>query len=134
MGLPHIKVGWIEANSHFEKLEYVLDASLNCSYLSQALATRILPRAKEYQLKVMEQLIANRKMICERFDCIPAQGGWYQSIHFAGEDDEELCLRLLREKRVLTHPGFLFDFEDDGWIVVSLLGEVKKYNLENHLC
>ena len=38
-----------------------------------------------------------------------------------GEDDEELTLRLLREKHVLVQPGFFFDFDEDGWVVMSLL-------------
>jgi hypothetical protein len=29
----------------------------------------------------------------------------------------------LREKHVLVQPGFFFDFEEDGWIVISLLQE-----------
>ena len=40
-----------------------------------------------------------------------------------GEDDEELTLRLLREKHVLVQPGFFFDFDEDGWVVISLLQE-----------
>ena len=40
-----------------------------------------------------------------------------------GEDDEEITLRLLREKHVLVQPGFFFDFDEDGWVVISLLQE-----------
>ena len=28
---------------------------------------------------------------------------------------------MLEQERVLVQPGFFFDFEEDGWIVVSLL-------------
>jgi len=131
-GLPHIKVAWINAivpeeqKQHiYDSLEYILDSQLNCSYLSQALCSRVLPRVGEFQEKVMERLKKNRIFL---FDCfskmgakiIPSAGGWYQSFYFPNADDEELCLRLLKDRQILTHPGFLFDFED-GWLVGSFL-------------
>jgi len=129
-GLPHIKVGWINAivpekKNICDALEYVLDSQLNCSYLSQALCARILPRVGEFQRRVIERLNASRVWLGDYFskmgaEIIPSAGGWYQSFYFPGADDEELCLRLLKEKRILTNPGFLFDF-DDGWLVCSLL-------------
>jgi aspartate/methionine/tyrosine aminotransferase len=74
---------------------------------------------------VAQRLKANQKKLCDYFSkmgalIIPAAGGWHQSFYFPGEDDEELCLSLLKEKQILMHPGFLFDFED-GWLVGSLL-------------
>jgi aspartate/methionine/tyrosine aminotransferase len=127
VGLPHIKIGWIRAEGKFKNsdaLEYILDASLNCSYLSQALCARVLPRAGEFQEKVIEKLKENQVFWCDYFSKIGAKiilatGGWYQSFYFPNTDDEELCLRLLKDKQILTHPGFLFDFED-GWLVGSL--------------
>ncbi len=132
VGLPHIKVGWINAivpenqKRHiYDTLEYILDSQLNCSYLSQALCTRVLPKAGDFQKKVIERLKANQILLGDYFSkmgaqIIPSAGGWYQSFYFPNADDEELCLSLLRERQVLTHPGFLFDFED-GWLVGSLL-------------
>jgi aspartate/methionine/tyrosine aminotransferase len=124
LGLAHIKAGWIRTEGNFKNfdaLEYILDASLNCSYLSQALCARALPKAKAFQERLMQRLNANRKIIFDSaLNCILAQGGWYQSIYFDGANDEELCLRLLKEHGMLTHPGFLFDFPD-GYLVVSLL-------------
>ena len=130
VGLPHIKVGWINAlvpekRYIYDCLEYVLDSQLNCSYLSQAIAARVLPRAAEYQKKVLERVRANQKNMCEYFSkmgakIIPATGGWYQSFYFPNANDEELCLNLLKERQILTHPGFIFDFED-GWLVGSMI-------------
>ena len=131
-GLPHIKVAWINAivpenqKQHiYDSLEYILDSQLNCSYLSQALCVRVLPRAGEYQEKVIERLKKNRAFLFNCFSqmgakIIPSMGGWYQSFYFPNADDEELCLKLLKDKQILTYPGFLFDFED-GWLVGSFL-------------
>ena len=131
-GLPHIKVAWINAvvpkeqkRQIYDSLEYILDSQLNCSYLSQALCARVLPRAGEFQEKVKERLKNNRGFLFDSFSkigakIIPSAGGWYQSFYFPKADDEELCLRLLKDEQILTYPGFLFDFEE-GWLVGSFL-------------
>jgi hypothetical protein len=36
-------------------------------------------------------------------------------------DEEDLVVSLLAEDGVLVHPGYFFDFERDGYIVISLL-------------
>jgi len=138
VGLPHIKVGWMQAIANekkhiYEALEYVLDSQLNCSYLSQALCARVLPRAGEFQKRVIERLKTNQALLGSYFskmgaEIIPSAGGWYQSFYFPGADDEELCLKLLKEKRILANPGFLFDFED-GWLVCSLLHEKMDFTI-----
>jgi aspartate/methionine/tyrosine aminotransferase len=138
LGLAYIKVGWIRTEGNFkdfDALEYILDASLSASYLSQAIAARALPRACEFQKMLIEKLKANQAALCSYFSkmgakIIPANGGWYQSFYFDGADDEELCLRLLKEHGILTQPGFLFDFPD-GYLVASLLQENLKNNIPN---
>jgi aspartate/methionine/tyrosine aminotransferase len=136
LGLAYIKGGWIRTEGDFkdfDTLEYMLDASLSSSYLSQALCARALPRAKIFQEKLMQRLSANRKIIFNSaLNCVPAQGGWYQSIYFDGMNDEELCLSLLKEHGILTYPGFLFDFPD-GYLIVSLLqreGMVREFTMK----
>jgi aspartate/methionine/tyrosine aminotransferase len=37
--------------------------------------------------------------------------------------EETLVLRLLNDAHVLVHPGFFFDFQDEAFLVVSLLPE-----------
>ena len=74
---------------------------------------------------VKERLQQNWQTLRESFPakyCPEVLGGWYAVIRL-GEDDEELTLRLLREKHVLVQPGFFFDFDEDGWVVISLLQE-----------
>jgi len=38
-----------------------------------------------------------------------------------GVDEEGFVLGLLREKGVLVHPGFFFEFQQSPYVVVSLL-------------
>ena len=132
VGSPQLKLGWMvfyAPRERFEEiraaLEFVEDAYLSVSAPAQALGTALLPKATAYEARVKERLLQNWQTLCEAFPskyCPTVLGGWYAVIRL-GEDDEELTLRLLREKHVLVQPGFFFDFDEDGWVVISLLQE-----------
>ena len=132
VGSPQLKLGWMAfyaPEEQFEPiraaLEFVEDAYLSVSAPAQALGTALLKQSSAYEARVKERLLANWKTLREAFPskyCPEVVGGWYAAIRL-GEDDEELTLRLLREKHVLVQPGFFFDFDEDGWVVVSLLQE-----------
>lgn len=132
VGSPQLKLGWMAfyaPRERFEEiraaLEFVEDAYLSVSAPAQALGTALLPAAAAYEARVKERLLANWQTLREAFPakyCPDVLGGWYAVVRL-GEDDEELTLRLLREKHVLVQPGFFFDFDEDGWVVISLLQE-----------
>lgn len=132
VGAPQLKFGWMAfyaPRERFEEiraaLEFVEDAYLSASSCAQALATPLLSQSAQYENQVRERLLANWKTLQTAFPskyCPKVLGGWYAVLHL-GEDDEELTFRLLREKHVLVQPGFFFDFDEDGWIVISLLQE-----------
>lgn len=132
VGSPQLKLGWMAfyaPRERFEEiraaLEFVEDAYLSVSAPAQALGMSLLPAAAAYESRVKERLLANWQTLREAFPskyCPEVLGGWYAVVRL-GEDDEELTLRLLREKHVLVQPGFFFDFDEDGWVVISLLQE-----------
>ena len=131
-GSPQVKLGWMAVyapeamrESIHETLEYVADAYLSVSAPAQALAAPMLKQAAAYGARISERLRQNLAALREKFPskyCPEILGGWYAVIRLGG-DDEELTLRLLKEKHVLVQPGFFFDFDEDGWIVISLLQE-----------
>ena len=41
--------------------------------------------------------------------------------------DEELAIALVREKSVLVHPGHFYDFPNDGYLVLSLIGPEAEF-------
>ena len=47
------------------------------------------------------------------------EAGWYAVVPV--QDEEETVERLLREYNVLVQPGYFYDFERSGYIVISLL-------------
>jgi hypothetical protein len=132
VGSPQLKLGWMAfyaPREHFEEiraaLEFVEDAYLSVSAPAQALGISLLPKAAAYESKVLGRLQQNWQTLREAFPskyCPEVLGGWYAVVRL-GEDDEELTLRLLRDKHVLVQPGFFFDFDEDGWVVMSLLQE-----------
>lgn len=136
VGAPQLKFGWMAfyaPRERFEEiraaLEFVEDAYLSTSSCAQALAAPLLANSAEYETLVTERLKQNWETLRAAFPskyCPKVLGGWYAVVHL-GEDDEELTLRLLREKHVLVQPGFFFDFEEDGWIVISLLQEPPQF-------
>ncbi|MBR3850585.1 MAG: pyridoxal phosphate-dependent aminotransferase [Fibrobacter sp.] len=131
-GSPQVKLGWMAVyapeamrESIHETLEYVADAYLSVSAPAQALAAPMLKQSATYGTQISERLRQNLAALREKFPskyCPEILGGWYAVIRLGG-DDEELTLRLLKEKHVLVQPGFFFDFDEDGWIVISLLQE-----------
>ena len=136
VGSPQLKLGWMAfyaPRERFEEiraaLEFVEDAYLSVSAPAQALGTALLKQAAAYESRVKERLLQNWQTLREAFPskyCPEVLGGWYAVIRL-GEDDEELTLRLLKEKHVLVQPGFFFDFDEDGWVVVSLLQEPAQF-------
>ena len=130
VGSPQLKLGWMAfyaPRENFEEiraaLEFVEDAYLSVSAPAQALGTSLLKHSEVYESKVLDRLQQNWQTLREAFPskyCPEVLGGWYAVVRL-GEDDEELTLRLLREKHVLVQPGFFFDFDEDGWVVMSLL-------------
>ena len=132
VGSPQLKLGWMAfyaPREQFEPiraaLEFVEDAYLSVSAPAQALGTALLKQSAAYESRVKGRLLQNWQTLREAFPskyCPTVLGGWYAVIRL-GEDDEELTLRLLKEKHVLVQPGFFFDFDEDGWVVISLLQE-----------
>ena len=53
---------------------------------------------------------------------LDVEGGWYATLRLPRTRDEEAwALAFLEEDGVHVHPGHFFDFEDEAYVVVSLL-------------
>ena len=136
VGSPQLKLGWMAFYAPREKfeeiraaLEFVEDAYLSVSAPAQSLARPMLAASAAYESRIRERLLQNWNTLREAFPskyCPEVLGGWYAVLHL-GEDDEEITLRLLREKHVLVQPGFFFDFDEDGWVVINLLQDPAQF-------
>jgi alanine-synthesizing transaminase len=53
---------------------------------------------------------------------LDVEGGWYATLRLPGTRSEEAwVLDFLEQDGVYVHPGHFFDFEDEAYVIVSLL-------------
>jgi alanine-synthesizing transaminase len=139
-GLPHYKLGWIRVSGPgkadaIEALELIADNFLSVATPVQVALPELLaiaPRIREaIQTRTSGNLASLQTTIARdpSATVLPVEGGWSAIIRVPRiESDEALALRLIEEHGVVVHPGYFFDFDADGYIVVSLLTEPEIFN------
>ena len=134
-GLPQMKIGWTAVSGPgalvrdaLERLELIADTFLSVgtpvqhalpALLDAGAKTRdaILDRAKK-NLSAIDRVLGRNSPITR----LRVDGGWYATLRLPSVKSEEAwVLELLREDAVLVHPGAFFDFENEAYVVVSLL-------------
>ncbi|MBI2213064.1 MAG: pyridoxal phosphate-dependent aminotransferase [Acidobacteria bacterium] len=134
-GMPHLKLGWLRVGGPerlrreaLRGLEAIAD-----DYLSVATPVQIaLPRLLEIGASVRDQIVSRCRLnlralraslTAERsIEVLPVEGGWSAVVRVPClTSDEELAVALVEYFGVVVHPGYFFDFDRDGHIVVSLL-------------
>jgi len=133
-GLPHYKLGWIRVGGPtaarreaIAALELIADNFLSVATPVQVAMPellRVAPRIRAaISQRTRENLDALKLAIAAKpeWQLLPVEGGWSAVIRVPQtRSDEELALEFL-DRGVVVHPGYFFDFERDGWFVVSLL-------------
>jgi aspartate/methionine/tyrosine aminotransferase len=134
-GLPHYKLGWIRVSGlskseAIDALELIADNFLSVAMPVQVALPELLaiaPRIREaIQARTSANLAALRRTIesYPAMNVLPVEGGWTAIIRVPRiESDEAFALRLIEAHGVVVHPGYFFDFESEGYVVVSLLTE-----------
>lgn len=136
IGLPQMKLGWIIVsgqrsivNEAIERLEIICDTFLSVNTPVQIALQRLFEHGKVIQQNILERIRSNYSTLKNKtFDTpcsvLTAHGGWYGIISVPRiKTDEEWSLQLLEKKGIYVHPGYFFDFDEDGHFVVSLLTE-----------
>jgi alanine-synthesizing transaminase len=131
-GLPHFKLAWIRASGPgkreaLDALELIADNFLSVATPVQVALPELLRIAPAIRDAIRARTRANLATLHRTFASVPAarvlpvEGGWSAVIRVPRvQSDEELALSLL-ERGVIVQPGYFFDFESEGHIVVSLL-------------
>ncbi|HEY0160160.1 MAG TPA: pyridoxal phosphate-dependent aminotransferase [Thermoanaerobaculia bacterium] len=131
-GLPHFKLAWIRVSGPgkeeaLEALELIADNFLSVATPVQAALPALLEIAPRIRAAISGRTRANLSFLRARFaslpsaQVLPVEGGWSAVIRVPRVmGDEELALALLA-RGVVVQPGYFFDFETDGYVVVSLL-------------
>jgi len=133
-GLPQMKLGWIAASGpgseeSLEQLEWIADTYLSVSTPVQIALPRLLDLVVGIRAQIRERTAANLARLRERVEGSPVgvlntEGGWSAILQVPRtHSEEEWAMTLLRERDALVQPGFFYDFELEGFLVLSLLTE-----------
>lgn len=134
-GLPQVKLSWIQTSGpedwrHVtqQRLDFVLDGYLAVGTPVQHAAAALLAGRHDVQSQIRARLDENEqrlRQLCGAQRAVRSlrrDGGWYAVLECREPiDEEDLVVSLLAEDGVLVHPGYFFDFERDGYLVISLL-------------
>lgn len=119
VGLPQMKLAWMIANCPPEamaRLEIIADTYLSAGTPVQLALPSLLELRPSIESQILERVQANLATLPHK---LRVEAGWYAVVPV--QDEEETVERLLREHNVLVQPGYFYDFERSGYIVISLL-------------
>ncbi len=129
IGLPQMKLGWMIAGGPqsldaLAKLELIADTYLSVGTPVQYALPSLLELQTNIQQQINERCSANLAFLRTQFRALRVEGGWYATVEVPRKySGEEWALRLLEENGVLTQPSYFYDFEQDCYLVLSLLTE-----------
>jgi alanine-synthesizing transaminase len=131
-GLPQMKLGWIIANGPrmsdaLARLELIADTFLSVSSPVQLAFPTLLTAADSIQQQIRSRTISNLQYLREQIrgkpvSLLEVEGGWYATLHVPRtRTEEEWVLLLLEKQNTLVQPGFFYDFDQEAFLVLSLL-------------
>jgi len=140
-GLPQVKAAWIAVRGPealvreaLSRLEVIADSYLSISAQAQLALPRLLARRERFLTPLRERLRRNRAALLRAvpssapFDASAGPAGWTAILRLGETADEErVCLDLL-DDGVVVEPGFFYDFERNGHLVLSLLASPEVFD------
>lgn len=141
VGLPHYKLGWIRVAGGTQAkaaaksaLDLIADSFLSANTPVQVALPEILAAGEDVRAQISSRTRRNLAVLraaLEAFasvELLEPEGGWSAVIRVPHlESDEEVVLQLL-SRGVLVQPGFFYDFDREGFLVVSLLGRPSEFD------
>jgi alanine-synthesizing transaminase len=136
--LPQVKLGWMAVGGDgalvaeaMARLELIADTFLSVSTPVQLALPALLAAQPEVAEAIRARLAENLAALDDELRelgptspvrRLPLHGGWYAVLEVPRLHDEDDWVELLvREESVVVHPGYFFDFEGDGYLVLSSL-------------
>lgn len=132
---PDLKLSWIVVSGPpgprsraATTLELANDMYLNCSPLAQELLPTMFDQGESFRADLRRTVKERRDIVLRGFTDIPGveivvpTGGIHAVLRLAdARDDERFAIELLHDTGVHVHPGYLYGFPDEGYLVVSFL-------------
>ena len=133
-GLPQMKLGWIAINSPgsvlnetLERLEWIADSYLPVSAPVQYAAARWLHGvAPARRAAILRRTAASLSCLSANLPpevrLLRPEGGWSAILEVPRlRSEDDWVLALLEQQGVLVQPGYFYDLDREGFLVVSLL-------------
>ena len=133
-GLPQMKLGWIvtggpaeERAAAVERLELIADTYLSVAAPVQHAVGRLLRAGGGIREQIRARTRRNLETLAaatgnSAVGTLAVEGGWYATVRTPRvRTEEEWTLELLDRRGVLVQPGYFYDFDQDGLLVLSLL-------------
>lgn len=125
VGLPQMKLAWMLASGPqaqrteaLARLELIADTYLSAGTPVQCALPSLLELRAPVQQQIAERTRANLDYLrASGLRTLNVEAGWYAIV----VHDEDLVIPLLRDHNVLVQPGYFYDFERSGYLVLSLL-------------
>jgi alanine-synthesizing transaminase len=125
VGLPQMKLGWIIANDgaadagSMERLELIADTYLSVGTPVQYGLPKLLALKDGVQTQIMTRVRQNLALVK---GARHVEGGWYAVLQVPRtKSEEQWTLDLLVRQNILVQPGYFYDFEQEAFLVLSLL-------------
>jgi len=138
LALPQLKLAWIAAsgpaalvNEAIARLSVIADTYLSVSTPVQLALPELLAARHDVQRALRDRTRSNLRALDEALHALgpeapvrrlPVDAGWYAILEVPRIHTDDAWIELLLDRaQVIVHPGYFFDFPDDGFLVVSLL-------------
>jgi aspartate/methionine/tyrosine aminotransferase len=133
--LPQMKLGWIVVSGPergrreaFNRLELIADTYLSVGAPVQWAAAALLQVRASMQPQILSRVQENCRFLDSQigpgsaWKLLRAEGGWYAILQAPRiRSEEDWVLGLVKERDVLVQPGYFFDFDQEAFLVASLL-------------
>lgn len=133
VGLPQMKLAWMIVNGPdalvrdaMQRLEMIADTYLSAGTPVQCALPSLLALREPVQRQIIVRLRVNLDFLrASGLRTLEVEAGWYAIVaHSRGDDFAEV---LLRDHDVLVQPGYFYDFEGAGYLVLSLLTKPRVF-------
>lgn len=137
LGLPQMKLAWIVVSGEEEvwreassRLEVITDSYLSVSTPIQNAAQSWFDLREKLNREIRDRVKINFEFLIDRtrndspVKVLNVEGGWNAILKIPQtKSDEEWVEYFLTNHGVVVQPGYFYDFDRDGFIVVSLLSD-----------
>ena len=133
--LPQMKAAWmvlsgpdqLRRRAH-ERLEVIADTYLSQNAPVQHAIPALLDERRRIQPQLTRRIRSNLEFIDQQLRTVSqvqrlrVEAGWYVVLRVpVCQSDEELAIELIERAGVVVHPGHFYEFQSDGYLVLSLI-------------